>query len=397
VTHRREFTPSQSTPPMRALVTDVHLRNAVAGLRALGLAGVPVLAMGPARTAAGLWSRRRDVAAVGPDVLEDPQAFVRRIAALAETHGPLVVYPGREESIDALVAHADLLGERAALPYPRPEGLPALRDKRALAELGASAGLSAPRTLALGTAEELRSFRPEAPVLLKPAAPASHLGTAKVARSSEELTALLDDLPPDDEVFIQERVPGQLLSLELVVGHDGTAAARFQQRVLRTWPAEAGGVAAAVSVPVDEELAARATRMLTCHGYAGLVQLQLVDGPDGPRLVDLNPRFYGPLPLSLACGVNLPAAWHAVVLGQDSPTPQPYKTGLGYRRLQADLVAGVRGYPRRLLARPPSLAAGAMWSREDPVPSVLLSAREVGIRLGPRLLRIRDVAGSARR
>ena len=382
---------------IRALVTDVHLRNAVAGLRALGLAGVPVLAMGPARTAAGLWSKRRDVAAVGPDVLEDPQAFVRRIVALAETHGPLVVYPGQEESIDALVAHADMLGERAVLPYPRPEVLPALRDKRALAELGASAGLAGPPTLAWGTAEELRSFRPEAAVVLKPRMPASHLGTAKVARSHEELTVLLDDLPPDDEVFIQEHVPGELLSLELVVRHDGTPASLFQQRVLRTWPAEAGGVAAAVSVPVDAELAARATRMLTSAGYAGLVQLQFVDGPDGPLLIDLNPRFYGPLPLSLACGLNLPAAWHAIVLGQDSPTPRPYKTGLGYRRLQADLVASVRGYPRRLLARPPSLAAGAMWSRDDPVPGVLLGAREVAIRLGPRLRRIRAAAGGARR
>lgn len=384
------------THPVRALVTDVHLRNAVAGLRALGVAGVPVLAMGPARTAAGIWSRRRDVAAVGPDVLKDPQAFVRRIVALAETHGPLVVYPGQEASVSVLVAHADLLGERAALPYPRPEILPALRDKRTLSELGARAGLASPLTLARGTAEELRSFRPEVPVLLKPATPASQLGTAKVVRSSEELTALLDDLPPDDEVFIQERVPGQLLSLELVVGRDGTPAALFQQRVLRTWPAEAGGVAAAVSVPVDEELAARATRMLTGAGYAGLVQLQFVDGPDGPLLIDLNPRFYGPLPLSLACGVNLPAAWHAVVLGQESPSPKPYETGLGYRRLQADLVAGVRGHPRRLFARPPSLAAGAMWSREDPVPGVLLGAREIAIRLAPRLKRIRAVVASAR-
>lgn len=396
MTHRGAFAPTQSTPPMRALVTDVHLRGAVAGLRALGRAGVPVLAVGPARTAAGLWSRHRDVAAVGPDVLEDPRAFVGRIAALAETHGPLVVYPGQEASIDALLAHADLLGDRAALPYPRPEVLPPLRDKRVLAELGASAGLAAPRTLARGTAEELRSFRPVVPVLLKPAGPTSHLGTAKLARSSEELNALLDDLPPDDEVFIQERVAGQLLSLELVVGHDGTLAGRFQQRVLRTWPAEAGGVAAAVSVPVDEGLAARATRMLAGAGYVGMVQVQLVDGPEGPRLIDLNPRFYGPLPLSLACGVNLPAAWHAVVLGHDSPTPQPYKTGLAYRRLQADLVAGVRGHPRRLIARPPALAAGAMWSREDPVPGVMLGAREVGIRLGPRLRRLRAAAGSAR-
>ena len=54
-------------------------------------------------------------------------------------------------------------------------------------------------------------------------------------------------------------------------------------------------------------------------GFGGLAQLQFVQAPGGaPALIDVNPRFYGSLPLALACGVNLPDAWHALVSGADA-------------------------------------------------------------------------------
>ena len=43
---------------VKALVTDVQLRSALAGLRGLGRAGVDVLAAAPTRAAPGLWTRR---------------------------------------------------------------------------------------------------------------------------------------------------------------------------------------------------------------------------------------------------------------------------------------------------------------------------------------------------
>src|SRR2546428_63492 len=83
-----------------ALVTDVHFRSAVAGLRGLGRAGLEVLALGPSRSAAGRWSRYAAGRGVAPEVSRDPAGFVREAVRLAERYGPLVVYPCREETID---------------------------------------------------------------------------------------------------------------------------------------------------------------------------------------------------------------------------------------------------------------------------------------------------------
>src|SRR5688500_3231115 len=106
---------------MRALVTDTHTRSAVAGVRALGRVNVSVVALAPRPTAAGLWSRHASVSAVGPDVLGDAGGFAARVAELAERHGPLIVYPVLEESIDA-VASARLPGS-CRLPYPDADSL----------------------------------------------------------------------------------------------------------------------------------------------------------------------------------------------------------------------------------------------------------------------------------
>ena len=87
-----------------ALVPDAHLNAAVAGIRGLGGAGLNVLAAGPSRTAAGLWSRYTAERAVVPSIVEDPRGYAGRLQELAAGHGPLVIYPSREETIDAMVA-----------------------------------------------------------------------------------------------------------------------------------------------------------------------------------------------------------------------------------------------------------------------------------------------------
>jgi len=77
-----------------------------------------------------LWSRYTAARALTPDVLEDPAGFAARVRELAEDHGPLVVYPGREEAIDALLASPP--SAKLTLPYAGPAALRALRNKREL-------------------------------------------------------------------------------------------------------------------------------------------------------------------------------------------------------------------------------------------------------------------------
>lgn len=395
--------PDNSKRSMDAIVTDVHLRSAVAGVRALA-AKRRVMAVGPTWSAPGLWSRRVAARAVAPDLLEDRAGFAAAVAGHAREHGPLVVYPGWEGAVDAILDASPPMPPEVIWPYASRAALDLVRDKRRLASLAENAGLRAPRTLLEGTAGELVGSPLPHRCIVKAAEPGGAVEQTDCVESEDELRALLRRLPREQPLLLQERLEGPLTALALVLARDGTAVARFQQRARRTWPLGAGPSSLAVSVAPDEDLVARAAGMLAGVGYWGLAQLQFIDDPEGPALIDVNVRFYGSLPLALACGVDLPGAWHAVTVGDALPAPGPYREGVTYRWLEADISAALQGQPSSdaLLRRSPKPRVGAMWSLDDPIPSVLLGGRAVTDRVRRRIVAparrrlIRDRARSPR-
>ena len=373
-------------PLIDALVPDAHLNAAVAGIRGLGLGGLRVLAVGSSWASPGLWSRHAAARAVAPGVIDGPDALAERIGRLAADHGPLVVYPSREETIDLMLSARNWDG--VVLPFPAADVLDQVRDKARLRRTAAAAGLRTPASLWEGPVSELAGREFDWPVVVKPAHPVSALKTARLASDSAELGRILEGLDADEPLLVQERVRGPLVSIELVLDRDGRLVARFQQVTRRTWPSAAGSIALARSVPPDEILIARTAAMLAELGYWGLAQVDFVETASGFSLLDVNPRFYRCLPLAVACGTNLPALWHAVAVGRPVGSPGTYRTGMTYRWLEADLVAAVRGAPARLLERAPQPSTGAAWAAGDPWPGLLLGMSAVGSR-ALRLLRLR--------
>lgn len=311
---------------------------------------------------------------------------------MAARHGPLVVYPGQEGTIDELLGVP--MPQGVQLPYPDVGALALLRDKRRLPDLAAQARLGSPETLIEATARELRGWSPPRQCVVKPARPNSALPTAMVAGSPDQLHAIVSDLPDDEPLLIQERARGPLEALGLVIDTTGSVVAEFQQVTRRTWPSEAGISTVAESVSLDEQLAARAGALLAEVGFAGLAQLQFVKVAGGRALIDVNPRFYGSLPLAIACGVNLPAAWHATVAEVTVPTGGGYRTGVLFHWLEGEALLAARSSSRPALAlarafvrRPRRPRTGAVWARSDPRSSAVFTAGLAAGVAGRRLRR----------
>lgn len=369
---------TEPAPGPAAFVTDAHLRAVLAGIRGLGRAGIEVVAAAPGYGAPGLWSRYVTDRVAGLDAAAGGEALVAAVTAAVEAKGPLVLYPGQETAIGALLKIRSELPREAILAYPAIESLSVLRDKRALGALARDSGLAAPSTFVEGTPRELLRRPPAMPCVVKPAWGGGPLPTTRPIANAHDLTTVLAGLPPDEPLLVQELIDGPLSALTLVIDDDGRMRARFQQAAVRTWPPEAGNSSLAVSVAPDEALTERAADMLRSAGYAGMAQLQFVGRPGELALIDVNPRFYGSLALALACGVNLPAAWHGAVTGRDVSAPSRYPVGVTYRWLQGELLAAAHGAPRLLLERAPRPSTGALWSSDDPLPGALSGARTAG-------------------
>ena len=118
---------------------------------------------------------------------------------------------------------------------------------------------------------------------------------------------------------------------------EGRFLALAHQQYLRLWPARAGVGSAAVTVAPDHELEEKLAVVL--DGHNGVFQAQLA----GPYLLDLNPRVYGSLPLTLAAGPNLPAIACDAAQGRVRTLIRA-KLGVRYRWVEGDVRHLINGW-----------------------------------------------------
>jgi ribosomal protein S6--L-glutamate ligase len=150
----------------------------------------------------------------------------------------------------------------------------AARNKITAARLLQAAGISTPSFWVTSDLSQLTPFVRQHPLVIKP-----HLGWrglgVRIARDEQELLAVPRLREP---VLVQELIPGSDDDLRVYVAGDRVFATRK----------EISGVAALTrQVPVTDEVRRIALRCGEAFGL-GLYGLDLLQTPDGPRVVDVN-------------------------------------------------------------------------------------------------------------
>lgn len=237
-----------------------------------------------------------------------------------------------------------------------------LVDKVRLAADARAAGLDVPSSrpyqdihALVDAADEL-----EYPCVVKPALrtqrrhmPARRVDTAGQLRQLPRLPGPL---------VVQRLVEGDIHSVAGVVWR-GQLKAVVHQAHLRIWPPQCGDACYAVTTAPAPALE---RSLLTLLGdYEGIFQAEFV----GPHLLDLNPRVYGSLPLSVAAGVNLVGIFCDLLRGVDVP-PVRARDGVVYHWWEGD----VRHVASRWRAGESSLSQSARalrlrdaFTRDNPV------------------------------
>jgi D-aspartate ligase len=282
--------------------------GALAIIRTLGRAGVPVHAVLESRTSPAAWSRYVHGRVLwNPDPDDDP-GLLSGLQEIGRALGNRPVLIPTDDAGAILVAeHAELLAPLFRLPS-QPADLPRqLASKERLAELCTLVGVptptirSAPSPAALvGTATGL-TF----PTVVKIAEP-WHAGNGHSVKSTTivqdagELGELADRLGfgPGPALLLQEYLPAESSEDWFFHGHvgeDSDGAAVFRMSVtgrkIRSYPPTAG-ITTLGRAWDNPELRATAEKFLAAVGYRGIVDLDFrLDRRSGSyHLLDANPR-----------------------------------------------------------------------------------------------------------
>ncbi|WP_456846882.1 ATP-grasp domain-containing protein [Cellulomonas sp. P5_C6] len=291
---------------MRVLVTGAGGPAGVAVIRSLLRRGdVEVIAADMDRWASALYlvdaAHRRLVPAGKAD------DFVDVVRQIVRDDRIDVVFPTVDVELPLLAAVRDDLG--AILASPALATLETCLDKLALARACART-VRVPRTELVGTPQAVSGW--DFPVIVKPRRGAGSRGVRLVG-SQAELDAVHD---ADEDLLVQELLPGDEYSVDVLAGLDGTVIAAVPRARLRV---DSGVAVAGVTVH-DEELIETASAVARAVGLTTVANVQLKRDVDGrPALLEVNPRFPGAMPLTIAAGVDMPSLTLDAVFGRPVP------------------------------------------------------------------------------
>jgi predicted ATP-grasp superfamily ATP-dependent carboligase len=352
----------------RILVTDAGLGSAVAIIRSLAARGHHVIAAGSDPRCAGFFSRSTAETLLYPPPQVEPEATLNALLRAAVDRGVNLIVPVTDEIILPLAAARGRFDARCALALAPNDALAAARDKDATLELARRLDVPVPRGVVVQSALEARTHAAQIgwPVVLKPRASrvrgTDGIAALRVAYAGgfarlEQRMRTFEGVCP---ILLQEYYRGEAHGVELLL-HEGRPLAAFQHRRLREVPVTGGASSFRESVPLDPVLYGHSVRLLRELRWTGLAMVEFKVGDEGPKLMEINGRVWGSLPLAVKAGMDFPGMLADLYLyGPPPPDAEvctSYDLGVRSRNLELEVVwiASVlrkrRRYP--FLAPPP--------------------------------------------
>jgi len=308
------ITPSSSS--LNVLLTSAGRRVALLrafrdAQRALGLTGSKVVATDLTRLSSAF--QDADAAELVPRVTAVD--YVDRLVEVCERHQIGLIVPLIDPELPVLAAARARLEAVGAIPVASgPETAAVSDSKRVAATFFDRIGLRTPRVIDHGSA--LAGHEPF-PLFLKPENGSSSIGTRPI-HSVEELAHWW---PRTQKPLLLELVTGVEYTVDVYVGLDGTPRCAVPRRRLET---RAGEVSKGITVADERVMSAAITAAAALPDARGVLTFQCMVGPDGePSFFELNARFGGGAPLSIAAGADFPRWLLEERLGRVPAIPSP--------------------------------------------------------------------------
>jgi len=328
---------------MRALVLDGHSRAALETLQSLGRVGVQV-----------------DIAAEGADCLAFHSRYAVRTlrqplqSCLSDFHTWLrdqdqkrnyeLIVPATEASLLGLraLAEDDSLRRKAVLPAN--QALDIALDKEKTRLLAQELGVPVPQSTLISSIVEIGEIgqSTQFPLVLKPTHSkimvAGELRTLAVVvvRNETQRQEQLRRWLPYTPVLQQQYVQGRGVGAEFLFDR-GKKIWHFVHERVHEYPLSGGASSYRRSIKPPNALLRDAEKLLTSLNWHGVAMVEFKINANGQYwLMEINPRLWGSLALSLDAGVNFPLGLLQLACGEQ-PQPQPNYKLVYTRDLRTDL------------------------------------------------------------
>ena len=319
----------------KVLVTDGRSLSSLAIVRSLGRAGCEVHICDDFRRNLAAFSKYVADTKVHEPIGDDPAAFIDWLVACCRQEGYDLVIPVRDETTLAVSNHRETVSAVTRLFVAEESTIERLLDKGSCMRTAEELGIPIPETYyPTANIDEIRTAA-TFPVLIKPRAASGARGIVRVDNPSNlarKYDAVSRAYP---EPIVQEFVDhsGGHYSIGTIFDERAEPVATHVYRETRQYP-DSGGPAIAAHTVEREPWVDSMLDLLRAHDWKGPAHMDVLYDPDteAHRLIEVNPRFWSSLSLTINSGVDVPRLLYELALGEGQPEPDDeYTVGMNYR------------------------------------------------------------------
>jgi predicted ATP-grasp superfamily ATP-dependent carboligase len=322
----------------RVLVLDGLWNKTVAAVRSLGRRGFFVAAGERTRFAPALFSRYCARRFIHPSAATRTGEFLDALERELRDGRYDVLLPMEFSTQLVVTRHRKRLERWTRIPFADADLALKVQDKRELALFARERGFDIPSTICPEGTEKALALSEglSYPVLVKPRLSSGGRGIVAAAGPGEFRRVYPGVHARFPFPIVQERIPpgGEALGVGVLMNRASEARASFAYRRLREYPVSGGPSTLRESIR-DDALRETAERLLSALGWTGVAMVEFkVDPRDGrPKLLEVNPRFWGSLNHAIVSGVDFPWLLFRLAVEGDVPTVREYEVGVRSRSL----------------------------------------------------------------
>lgn len=337
---------------MSVLVTDAHLKQALAVTQSLGRRGIEVYCLSSDRNSAAFHSKYCKRYFVSPLPRDKEQYINFILKIIKETKFDLLITCD-DVTTGYISEIQDNIFRYTKVVLPDHKIIQTVLNKDKMMQFAQEKGFPIPKTIYLRNQDDIFNLNGmiSYPVVIKATRGAGGR-LIRCASSKEELIQKYREIMQLQDnsglPIIQEYVVGSHYDFYALCDK-GEVFAFFIFKTLRAFPITGGTPSKAISV-YENKLKNLASKILKELNWHGITNMDFIYDPkiDEFKLLEINPRFGGTTQLAIACGVDFPYfLFKWVILGEKQYVFN-YQKDVIYRSLFSEELLHIFQRPRSI-------------------------------------------------
>lgn len=365
----------------KVFITDGMLRKSLSTTRSLGKQGIRAVVGEASWFSPSGFSRYSTRRVKYPNPKIEPHLFFHWLTQFFQQEKHPVFFPMDDAVMDVVMENRGEVMTRSKCLLPTKESYDIASDKYLTMTLATQQQVDCPTTYLAKNVEDVTTIMEVAtfPLILKPRKSSGSRGIRKVQHIEELQSLFLEAQQQYSDMLIQEFIPlGDRYDVCLLYDANHELKASFVQKELRHFPVQMGPSTVQESV-LFPELIERSLKLLEPLKWSGIVEVEFMmdERTNIPILMEINPRFWNSLDLSVQSGIDFPYLLYQLCQGEEVSSHTMYEVGRRSRWLFPGDILHFLWNPKRGTMNPPLFSGDKhrvyddTFSMTDPLPSIV--------------------------